>query len=78
MIEPLLEIVVKLSRIVVYLWTSPTSLAGCLLLVPTLCTGGSCRVVDGVLEVAGGFAAFFLKYCTLLKGGASAMTLGHI
>jgi len=69
---------VKPFRIVVYLWTSPTSLPGCLLIVPTLCTGGRCRVVDGVLEVSGGFAAWALKHCTLLKGGATAMTLGHV
>ncbi|CAN5387619.1 hypothetical protein BH10PLA1_BH10PLA1_03710 [soil metagenome] len=68
----------KPLRIVVYLWTSPTSLPGLLLLIPTLCTGGVFRVVDGVLEVSGGFAAWFLKHCTLLKGGASAMTLGHV
>ncbi len=35
-------------------------------------------MVDGVLEVAGGFGSWFLQHCTLLKGGASAMTLGHI
>ena len=69
---------IKPPKIVVYLWTSPTTLAGCLLLVPTLCTGGQCRVVDGVLEVWGGFASFFLQHCTLLKGGASAMTFGHV
>jgi len=78
LIEPARTIVVKPARIVVYLWTSPTTLAGCLLLVPTLCTGGRCRVVDGVMEVWGGFTTFFLKHCTLLKGGATAMTLGHI
>ncbi len=78
LIEPAKKKVVKLPKIVVYLWTSPTTLAGCLLLIPTLCTGGRCRVVDGVLEVSGGFATFFLKHCTLLKGGATAMTLGHI
>lgn len=78
LVKPPKIIVIKLLRIVVYLWTSPTTLAGCLLLVPTLCTGGRCRVVDGALEVWGGFTTFFLKHCTLLKGGATAMTLGHI
>src|SRR5262245_37838834 len=68
----------KLPRFVVYLWTSPTSFAGLALLVPTLCTGGRCKVVDGVLEISGGLASFILKKCTPLKGGATAMTLGHV
>ncbi len=53
--KPEARIVIKLARIGVYLWTSPTTLPGVFILVPTLCTGGRCRVVDGVLEVAGGF-----------------------
>jgi hypothetical protein len=36
------------------------------------------RVVDGVLEVEGGLVRWFLRHCTLLRGGASAMTLGHV
>jgi hypothetical protein len=68
----------KWPRFVVYLWTSPTSLAGLVLLVPTLCTRGRARVVNGVLELSGGFAAWLLRRCTLLPGGASAMTLGHV
>ena len=34
--------------------------------------------VDGVLELYGGPVGFFLRRCTLLKGTASAMTLGHV
>ena len=36
------------------------------------------RVVDGVLEVHGGLVTWLLIHCTLLEGGASAMTLGHV
>ena len=36
------------------------------------------RVVDGVLEVHGGLVTWILTHCTLLEGGASAMTLGHV
>jgi hypothetical protein len=32
----------------------------------------------GVLECHGGLASFLLRRCTLLQGGASAMTLGHV
>ena len=35
-------------------------------------------MVDGVLELHGGFVDFFLRRCTLLRDGASAMTLGHV
>jgi hypothetical protein len=31
-----------------------------------------------VLEVHGRLTRFFLMHCTLLRGGASAMTLGHV
>jgi hypothetical protein len=42
--------------------------------------GGEMRVVDGVLEVWGGAADFFLRRIVglVLRGGASAMTLGHV
>ena len=67
-----------LRKLALYLWSSPTSLLGLFLLHPTLLTGGRARVVDGVLEMHGGLASFFLQYCALLPGGASAMTLGHV
>ena len=34
--------------------------------------------IDGVLEIHGGFVTYFLSEWTMLKGGASAMTLGHV
>jgi len=67
-----------LWRLVVYLWTLPTTAVGLLFIPPTLLTGGGMRWVEGVLEVYGGVAAAFLRYCTPLRGGASAMTLGHV
>ena len=67
------------GRVLVYLWALPTTSVG-LLFVPLalLSRSGGARVVDGVLEVHGGGVAFFLRRCTLLRGGASAMTLGHV
>lgn len=41
-------------------------------------TGGRAKVVQGVLEVHGGIVTWILRHGTLLKGGASAMTLGHV
>src|SRR5213082_3155502 len=61
-----------------YLWAFPTTVFGLLFLPFIRITGGSYQVVDGVLEIYGGAAGFFLRRCTLLEGGASAMTLGHV
>ena len=69
---------VRIPRIFLYLWASPTTLIGLLFLLPALLTGGRARVVQGVLELHGGFVTWFLRRCTLLRGGASAMTLGHV
>jgi hypothetical protein len=67
-----------LKRLPLYLWSSPTTLVGLLLVLPVLLSGGRAQVVDGVLELYGGFASFLLRRCTLLRYGASAMTLGHV
>jgi hypothetical protein len=61
-------------RLVIYLWVFPTTLLG-LLFAPF---SGGVRIVDGVIEINGGLSALFLRYCTLVPGGASAMTLGHV
>ena len=66
-----------LRRAPVYVWASPTTALGLLFAVPALFAGGM-KVVDGVLEIHGGLASVFLRRCTLLRGGASAMTLGHV
>ena len=65
-------------RLLIYLWTLPTTLFGLWLLPLALLTGGGARVVDGVIEIHGGIVRWLLRYCTLLPGGASAMTLGHV
>jgi hypothetical protein len=70
--------VTSIRRLLVYVWTGPTSLVGLLVVVPSVLTGGRACVRSGIVECAGGFASFFLRRCTLLPGGASAMTLGHV
>ena len=65
-------------RAVVYLWALPTTLVGLCLGLPALVSGGGMQWVDGVLEIHGGFVAYFLREWTMLEGGASAMTLGHV
>jgi hypothetical protein len=61
-----------------YAWALPTTLVGLLFLPLAVLTGGRAQVVRGVLEVHGGIVAWLLRHATLLKGGASAMTLGHV
>ncbi len=73
----------RLLRAWVYLWAAPTSAVGvlCLLFAAALRPAAgrvTVRVVDGVLELHGGLVTLLLTHCTLLRGGASAMTLGHV
>jgi len=60
-----------------YLWAFPTSLVG-LLFLPDALISGEAKWVDGVLELHGRGTRLFLRRFTLLGGGASAMTLGHV
>jgi hypothetical protein len=64
----------------IYLWTLPTTAVGLLALVLAAIAGRRARyaVVNGVLEVHGGLVTWLLENFTLLAGGASAMTLGHV
>lgn len=67
-----------MSRLLVYLWTLPTSAVGLALAALALASGGRAGVVSGVLEMHGGLAAWLLRHATLLPGGAAAITLGHV
>jgi hypothetical protein len=70
----------RASRVLAYVWAAPTSALGLLFVVPAVVrlTSIRMRVVDGVLELHGGLVSRFLRHGTLLKGGAAAMTLGHV
>lgn len=65
------------AKLLAYAWASPATVLG-LIFVPDALLTGQVRWVDGVLEVHGWVSRFFLTHCTLLDGGASAMTLGHV
>jgi hypothetical protein len=65
-------------RPIFYLWALPTTAVGLLFVPVALLSGGGMRLVQGVVEIHGGLVRLFLEHCTLLKGGASAMTLGHV
>lgn len=66
------------ARLLAYLWAAPTSLVGLLVALPVLVAGGRCHLVDGVLEVHGPLLEWALRRCVPLRGGAQAMTLGHV
>jgi len=67
-----------LTQYLPYVWAFPTTALGLALLIAGLLTGARAQIHEGVLEVWGGGVSFFLRHFTLLKGGASAMTLGHV
>jgi hypothetical protein len=60
-----------------YGWASPCSLIGLLLVLPSMVSGASVRVVAGTLEVAGGrIAAWISRLPRCLR--FSAITFGHV
>ena len=61
-----------------YAWAFPNTLVGVLLLPATLAPGSACRVVDGVLEVHGPVIDWILRHLVPIRGGAAAITFGHI
>jgi hypothetical protein len=67
-------------RPLLYLWAFPTTMLGLILALATILSGGGARIVDGVLEIYGGASEFYLRRIVglVMRGGASAMTLGHV
>jgi hypothetical protein len=65
-------------RILLYVWAAPATLLGLLAVAIACLTGGSARIVRGVLEVHGGFATAFLRRGLPFVGSGAAMTLGHV
>lgn len=67
-----------MKRVLAYLWAAPTTVLGLVFVPLAWLTRGRVRAVDGVLEIHGGGAAWFLRRCVPLPGGAQAMALGHV
>jgi hypothetical protein len=61
-----------------YLWALPATVLGLVCLPLALMSGGTFRVVDGVIEIWGGLVTLFLQRGMLVIGSAAAMTLGHV
>ncbi len=59
-------------------WALPCTLPGLALALAALLSGGSARLVGGVLEAEGGVVRFVLRHLTGVPGGALALTLGHV
>ena len=60
------------------IWALPNSILGALLLGIAVATGGGAAPVAGVIEVHGGLLRRALARFPLGRGGAMAITLGHV
>jgi hypothetical protein len=65
-------------KLLTYIWAGPTTIIGLCFALLALITGGKLAIHTGVVEASGGAVRLLLRYCTLLQGGASALTLGHV
>jgi len=65
-------------RWLAYVWALPATALGLLFVPLALVTGGGVQLIAGVVEVHGGAVRWLLRHLTLVKGGASALTLGHV
>jgi hypothetical protein len=65
-------------RLMRYLWAGPTTCVGLLLAVLGIAGGGRITCHTGVLEAEGRLLAWSLRHLTVLGGGVSAITFGHV
>lgn len=65
----------RLTSLWGYLWASPWTLAGALMGLLCLLSGGRARIISGVAEFSGGVTGWGLRH---LGPGFSALTLGHV
>jgi hypothetical protein len=61
-----------------YLWAFPNTLVGLVVLPFVPLTRGHAQIVGGVLELHGGIVSWLLRHVVPLRGGALAMTFGHV
>lgn len=65
-------------KILRYIWALPNTLLGLLFVPMALFTKGRMEIVEGVLEIHGGFVTWFLKHGIPIRGYLGALTLGHV
>lgn len=68
----------RLLRPFVYIWVFPGSVFGLLFAALGLTTGGKAQIVEGVLEVHGGWVTIILTRGNRWVGPIAAITLGHV
>ncbi|HEU4930013.1 MAG TPA: hypothetical protein VFU38_09290 [Candidatus Krumholzibacteria bacterium] len=66
------------ARVLAYGWAFPATTIGLALVAIAAATGSRVSVVDGVIEAHSGVLSPILRRWVPLRGGASAMTLGHV
>ena len=66
-----------MSRILRYAWASPATMVGLFFAAMAICCGARPRVVEGVIEVAGGTLGAFSRW-RLRLFGFEAIALGHV
>jgi hypothetical protein len=71
--RPVFELLLKAVQ---YVWAFPVTFLGLIAAALTALTGGSVKLVSGVVEAGGGFAEWIMR--TLFRGKASCMTIGHV
>ena len=61
-----------------YVWAFPNTLIGLVLLPAAVGSRSGMQTVDGVLEIHGPVIDWLLQHAVPLRGGAAAITFGHI
>ncbi|MGB0766883.1 MAG: hypothetical protein ACPGYV_04160 [Phycisphaeraceae bacterium] len=61
-----------------YLWAGPNTLVGLAWALLARVTGGGWSLHSGVVEAYGGWASWLLRRMLFVKGGALAITIGHV
>lgn len=61
-----------------YAWAGPNTLLGLAVALLAVATGGRARRREGVLEAHGGLLRPLLRRAVPIRGGARALTLGHV
>ena len=66
-----------LGRVVRYLWAAPISFVGIAIAIAAW-PRAQVALVDGVIEVQGPWLGWALRHLVPLRGGAAAITFGHV
>ena len=68
----------RIVAIFYYFWASPNTLVGLAWALLARLTTGGWAIHTGVIEAHGGWTAHLLRHLPFVKGGALAITIGHV